>query len=115
MVPFCLQNVFILLGPAIFAASIYLVLGRIITAVKGKRHSLIRVRWLTKIFVTGDVLSFLIQGGAAGMMVSSDLASTGNRLVILGLIIQVVFLGLFIASMVIFQARMHGNPTYEAF
>ncbi|KAI2766214.1 hypothetical protein DTO012A8_8563 [Penicillium roqueforti] len=115
MMPFCIQNVFILLGPALFAASIYMVLGRIITAVKGERHSLIPVRWLTKLFVTGDVLSFLIQGGAAGMMISSDLASIGNKLVILGLIVQVAFLGFFIVSMVMFQVRIHRHPTHEVF
>ncbi|KAI3172927.1 hypothetical protein DTO046C5_3274 [Penicillium roqueforti] len=115
MMPFCIQNVFILLGPALFATSIYMVLGRIITAVKGERHSLIPVRWLTKLFVTGDVLSFLIQGGAAGMMISSDLASIGNKLVILGLIVQVAFLGFFIVSMVMFQVRIHRHPTHEVF
>lgn len=36
-------------------------LGRIIVLVGGERHSLIRVSWLTKIFVSGDVLSFLMQ------------------------------------------------------
>ncbi|KAL4783767.1 RTA1 like protein-domain-containing protein [Aspergillus varians] len=114
LMPFCIQNVFILLGPALFAASIYMALGRIMIAVRGERHSLIPVRWLTKVFVTGDVLSFLIQGGAAGMMISSDLASMGNKLVILGLIVQVVFLGFFIASMAMFQLRIHRNPTHEA-
>lgn len=38
------------------------VLGRIILLVDGERYSLIPQRWLTKIFVTGDVLSFLVQG-----------------------------------------------------
>lgn len=104
--PFCIQNVFILLGPALFAASIYMVLGRVIVAVKGARHSLIPVKWLTKIFVAGDVVSFLIQGGAAGMMVSTDLASLGNKLVVVGLVVQVVMFGLFVVTAVIFQVRM---------
>ncbi|KAL4881165.1 RTA-like protein [Aspergillus karnatakaensis] len=106
MFTFCIQNVFILLGPALFAASIYMVLGRIIVAVKGEKHSLIRVRWVTKIFVTGDVLSFLIQGGSAGMMVSSDLASLGNKMVVVGLAVQVVMFGLFVITAVVFQVRM---------
>lgn len=37
-------------------------LGRIILITDGERHSLIRAKWLTKIFVIGDVLSFLMQG-----------------------------------------------------
>lgn len=40
-------------------------LGRIIMMVKGERFALIRVNWTTKIFVAGDVLSFLMQ--ASGM------------------------------------------------
>ncbi|KAH8431801.1 RTA1 domain-containing protein [Aspergillus melleus] len=115
MMPYCIQNVFILLGPALFAASVYMVLGRIITAVGGEHHSLIRVNWLTKIFVLGDVLSFLVQGGAAGMMVSSDLADMGKNIVIAGLLIQVIMFGLFIVTAICFQTRMHKRPTAGAF
>lgn len=104
--PYCIQNIFILLGPALLAASVYMVLGRIIVAFKGQRHSIISVRWLTKIFVIGDVVSFLVQGGAAGMMISADLASLGNKLVIFGLLVQVIMFGLFIVTAIIFQARM---------
>jgi hypothetical protein len=37
-------------------------LGRIILITDGEQHSIIRGRWLTKIFVVGDVISFLMQG-----------------------------------------------------
>jgi len=56
---------FLLIAPALYAASIYMLLGRIILVTDGESHSLIRNRWLTKIFVTGDVFSFMMQG--AGM------------------------------------------------
>jgi hypothetical protein len=36
-------------------------LGRIILLVDGEQHALIKRRWLTKLFVTGDVCSFLLQ------------------------------------------------------
>jgi hypothetical protein len=39
-----------------------MLLGRIILVTDGEVHSLIRQGWLTKIFVTGDVISFLMQG-----------------------------------------------------
>jgi hypothetical protein len=38
-----------------------MVLGRIIVLTDGEAHSPIRVKWLTKVFVTGDVISFLAQ------------------------------------------------------
>lgn len=43
------------------AASIYMILGRIIVLTDGDSHSLVRRRWITKIFVTGDVISLLMQ------------------------------------------------------
>ncbi|KAL4907029.1 hypothetical protein BDW74DRAFT_176629 [Aspergillus multicolor] len=111
MMPYCIQSVFILLGPALFAASVYMVLGRVIIGVGGQKYSLIPVRWLTKIFVVGDVLSFLIQGGAAGMMVQSSLASLGNKLVVLGLLVQVIMFGLFIVTAIVWQVRMKKDPS----
>ena len=59
--PYVMQSSLLLIAPALFAASIYMALGRIIVLVHGEKHSIIRVSWLTKIFVTGDVLSFLMQ------------------------------------------------------
>lgn len=58
---FVLQSVLILVAPALFAASIYMELGRIIRMTDGASHSMVPLRWLTKIFVAGDVLSFLMQ------------------------------------------------------
>lgn len=63
--PYVMQSTLLLVAPALFAASIYMELGRIIHLVKGQKHSLIRVNWMTKTFVAGDVLSFLMQ--ASGM------------------------------------------------
>lgn len=62
-----MQSTLLLIAPALFAASIYMELGRIIVMVKGEQFSLIRIGWMTKIFVAGDVLSFLMQ--ASGMLI----------------------------------------------
>lgn len=115
LMPFILQNFFILLAPALFAASIYMVLGRIIRSVRGEQHSLIRIHWLTRAFVLGDVLSFMIQGGAAGLMVTGNNVSLGNNIVIAGLGIQVISFGLFIATAVLFQIRINKFPTAESY
>lgn len=61
-----MQSLLILLAPALFAASIYIILGRIILLVDGERYSLISHKWLTKTFVAGDVFSFMLQ--AAGTL-----------------------------------------------
>jgi hypothetical protein len=58
---YIVQSVLLLVAPALFAASIYMELGRIIRLTDGEIHSVIRTKWLTKVFVFGDVFSFLMQ------------------------------------------------------
>ena len=62
---YALQNLFILLAPLLYAASIYMVLGRLIRYLHAEPLSIVRVTWMTKIFVASDAISFLTQ--AAGM------------------------------------------------
>jgi hypothetical protein len=59
--PYVISTLLLLVAPALFAASIYMILGRIILSVDAEAHSLIKTRWLTKVFVTSDVGSFFIQ------------------------------------------------------
>jgi hypothetical protein len=59
--PFIIQHLLLLVAPALLAASIYMELGRIILLVHGEKHSIISRIWLTKIFVGGDIVSFLAQ------------------------------------------------------
>jgi hypothetical protein len=61
--PYVGQSLLILLAPALFAASIYMILGRLIVVLNASSNSIIRPSWLTKIFVIGDCLSFFMQCG----------------------------------------------------
>lgn len=62
--PYIMQSLLILLAPAFFAASIYMSLARIIRSIGAEDRSFISPRSLTRIFVTGDVLSlFVVAGG----------------------------------------------------
>jgi hypothetical protein len=61
--PYIIQAILLLVAPALFAATIYMQLGRIILLLDGESRALIKKRWLTKIFVTGDILSFFLQAG----------------------------------------------------
>ncbi|KAI7779838.1 RTA1 like protein [Diaporthe eres] len=111
IMPYAVQNVFILLGPALFAASIYMCLSRIIRDIRADHHSLIKPRNLTRTFVTGDVLSFVVQGGAAGLMVTGKNPELGKSIIIAGLMIQIVIFGFFAVTAVIFQRRVKHSPT----
>jgi hypothetical protein len=61
--PYIIQSIFLLVAPALFAATIYMELGRIVEMVDGEGRVMISKKWMTKIFVTGDLLSFFLQGG----------------------------------------------------
>ncbi|KAK3361792.1 RTA1 like protein-domain-containing protein [Lasiosphaeria ovina] len=115
LMPYAIQNTMILLAPVLFAAAIYMTLGRAIRSSGGERHSLIRPAWLTKLFVSGDVLSLMVQGGAAGLMVTGgSQAKTGQNIIIGGLALQVLIFGLFCAAAFVFHLRMRRDPVVMA-
>lgn len=66
--------------------------------------------WVTRIFVTFDVLSFLTQSAGAAMLAGAknDIkkSNTGESIVIGGLILQLVAFGFFSAAAVRFHIKM---------
>jgi len=108
---FVIQACFILLPPAFFAASIYMILARVIRAVDGDHMSIIKPRIVTRIFVTGDVLSIGIQSTTAGMTDHQNLRTIATVLVLIGLAIQLISFALFGACAIIFHKRIRRNPT----
>jgi hypothetical protein len=107
--PYVMQSLLILLAPALFAASIYMILSRIILLTDGEKHSPIRAKWLTKVFVAGDVLSFLMQSSGGGMLATAKTEAstkTGNNIITGGLAVQVIFFGFFIFTASIFHYRI---------
>lgn len=103
-----MQSLLLLVAPAFFAASIYIILGRIILLTDGERHSLVRQKWLTKAFVTGDVLSFLVQSGGGGIQASGTESAmkTGEKLIIVGLFLQLASFGFFVVVACVFHMRL---------
>lgn len=87
-------------------------LGRLIRSVGGERYSLIPIKWLTKTFVTSDVISFLVQGTGAGMMaMGGSMASIAKGITIAGLIIQLIMFSFFIFTSLVFERRMDRSDT----
>ena len=84
--PYIIQSILLLLAPALLAASIYMILGRLIRLLDGEKLSVIHPRWLTKVFVTGDVLSFLAQSAGGGMLAGIARAPARRHLVEIGLL-----------------------------
>ncbi|KAI9159062.1 Protein RTM1 [Paramyrothecium foliicola] len=114
MGPFIMQSLLILIAPALMAASIYMILGRIILLTAGEHQAIIKRKWLTKLFVTGDVISLLLQASGGGMMAIDTLWQTGEKVVIGGLFVQLLFFSCFIIVAGVLQYRMTRFPTAEA-
>jgi hypothetical protein len=110
---FIIQALLILIAPALFAASIYMVLGRIIAQLDGERHSIIQLKWLTKIFVSGDCVSFFVQCMGGGIQAAGglQLLHIGEMIIIAGLFIQIFFFGFFVLAAVTFHVRILRSPT----
>ncbi|KAH8198544.1 hypothetical protein TruAng_007276 [Truncatella angustata] len=114
LTPYIIQTLLILIAPALFAASVYMILGRIIRLVDGEKYSVIPARWLTKIFVTLDVISFLMQGGGGGLLASANDADglqRGQNIIMGGLAVQLIGFSVFILVSILFHWRILQNPT----
>ncbi|KAF2170388.1 hypothetical protein M409DRAFT_64148 [Zasmidium cellare ATCC 36951] len=55
------SQISVLVAPSLLAASMYMELGRIIRLTDGPSFAIMRITWLTKVFVFGDVVAFLVQ------------------------------------------------------
>ncbi|GFF25840.1 protein RTA1 [Aspergillus udagawae] len=108
-----LQEMLILCAPPFVAATIYMVLGRIIRAFNAEHHSSIRTKWLTTIFVLNDVICFLTQIAGAGVQVTGDehIMAIGKKAVLAGLIFALVVFGLFVWVAAVFHRRLDAEPT----
>ena len=110
---YIIQQMFILLPPVLFAASIYMVLSRIIIALRGDDYSPIRPSRLTKTFLAGDIISFYIQGGGGGLTAAGsrsngtgpNLSVLGQWVIIGGLVFQIIIFGLFCVTAIKFHKR----------
>ncbi|KAN0102064.1 RTA1 domain containing protein [Hyaloscypha variabilis] len=112
--PYIAQTLTILLAPALLAATIYMILARLIILVNGEKHSPISVSLLTPLFVTGDVLSFLTQSGGGAILANAKTSSKqklGQWVVVAGLGIQMLFMGTFVAVMWVWNKRLLRRPT----
>ncbi|KAA8650354.1 RTA1 domain-containing protein [Aspergillus tanneri] len=108
-----LQQMLILCAPPLVAATIYMVLGRIIRAFNADHHSSIRSRRLTFIFVANDVLCFLTQIFGAGDQITGNdnIMNIGLKVVLVGLIFSLVVFALFVWVAFVFHRRLKRDPT----
>ncbi|KAH7176036.1 RTA1 protein [Dactylonectria macrodidyma] len=111
VLPFAMQNSYILLAPALYAASLYMILGRLIRTCRAEKLSLIPVNQITRIFVRRDIVAFSIQASGGSMaMTSYKLFKVGEKVVITGLFVQAIIFVFFMFTAIVFHQRMFKNP-----
>jgi hypothetical protein len=110
---FVVQAIPILVAPALYAASIYMILGRLIRTIRAEHLSLIPAKWVTRIFVTGDIVAFSLQAGGGGIQSAGtlELFKTGEKVIVTGLFVQIVIFGFFVVTSVLFHNRLSQNST----
>jgi RTA1 like protein len=105
---YAVSTLCILLPPSLFAAAVYMVFGRLLKYLNQTDVSLVRVNWITKIFIMGDVISFMAQGAGGGLQTSTNLSTQklGGNVALAGLSIQLAFVATFLVVMSIAHNRL---------
>ncbi|KAH7205790.1 RTA1 like protein-domain-containing protein [Fusarium redolens] len=94
---FVLQAILILVAPALYAASIYMILGRLIRTLRAQHLSLIRAG-----------------GGGVQSGGTLDLYNSGEKIIIAGLFCQICVFGFFMITAILFHRRISKAPTRMA-
>ncbi|KAK7523210.1 RTA1 like protein-domain-containing protein [Phyllosticta citriasiana] len=102
---YIIQSILLLTGPTFFAASIYMILGRIIRLTKGESHSVVHATWITKIFAGGGLLA---------KAKDQDAQELGEHVILGGLIVQILFFGFFVIASGLFHYRIRAFLTLRS-
>jgi hypothetical protein len=100
----------------VIAAFDYAVFGRILrSCLPGESVLRLPPHLVTRIFVTCDVITFLIQSTGGGMLSSGaddpSKVNLGNHILTVGLVLQVVTFGFFTAASIRFVHKLKGQRT----
>ncbi|KAJ5447369.1 RTA-like protein [Penicillium cf. griseofulvum] len=108
-----LQEMLILCAPPLIAATVYMVLGRVIRSFGAEHLASMTPRKITVIFVLNDVLTFCTQLGGAGVQVTGDpnVMAIGKKVVLAGLIFSLVVFAFFIWIAATLHRRLQKTPT----
>jgi len=112
---FNIQICLLIISPAFLSAGIYITLKHIVINF-GEEWSRLRPAWYTYIFITGDIISLVLQGSGGGTAATADpgsnLQDIGTNLMIAGVVFQVVilaFFGYFLVEYTIRTYRRRNN------
>lgn len=105
LAPILMNSLCLIIAPVFAMGGIYFQLSRLIN-IYGERFSLLKARSYARIFITSDVITFLIQssgGGLVGAEASSNQSlTTGTNIVIGGIALQVLSMSIFLCLLLVF-------------
>jgi len=107
---YIVEYLFVVLSPCAFIAADYVLLGRLAKHVGADQHLIVPSRIITRVYVTSDIVTFLIQ--AAGGAISAGASSLqrgvlGSRIFLAGLVAQLVSFFSFWCIYIIFLYRIY--------
>ncbi|KIY51649.1 hypothetical protein FISHEDRAFT_36637, partial [Fistulina hepatica ATCC 64428] len=107
-----LQQIFIACSPAAFLAFNYIVYGHLVVNCLGARHSWIRPTRVAFIFVSSDIVTFLVQAAGSSLLVTEH-AVTGQHVFLVGLVLQSASYVLFFVTFLraIYSVKREGIAT----
>ncbi|KAF3384742.1 hypothetical protein F1880_001718 [Penicillium rolfsii] len=107
--PFQIQIICLIIAPAFNSAAIYIILKHVVNEF-GSEFSILRPDYYTKIFITGDVISLVLQGTGGGLAATAKQGHTrqldiGNDFMMAGISFQVFTLFLFAVLATLYLVR----------
>lgn len=111
--PWILQAMLIVSAPPLISATVYMSLSRMIRSLHARENALMSPRAMTPLFVTADIIAFISQLAGVGLQAttSQHAQAIGQKVVLAGLIFQLLLLAFFVFNIYIFHKRNWRNPT----
>jgi len=104
------EYLFVVLSPCAFIAADYVLLGRLAAYLRADKHLIIRPDRVTKVFLTSDIVTFLIQATGGALATSAEAverARIGSKIFLAGLALQMASFALFSLMYAIFLYKLH--------
>jgi len=103
------EYLFVVLSPCAFIAAVYILLGRLARHLEAGHHLWVAPHKITKIFITSDILTFLVQaaGGATSTSINEKARNTGRRIFLVGLILQLISFFFFTSLLLVWAFKVH--------
>ncbi|KAH7337990.1 RTA1 like protein-domain-containing protein [Rhizoctonia solani] len=111
---YIIMNLLTVLSPCAFIATIswiiaYMLLGRLAMHLDADEYLLVKSTKITKLFVTSDIVTLLIQATGGGMSASASMGNLGSKIFLVGLTIQLISFVLYMIVCAVFLHRMMTN------